>query len=86
MRNNVLSAEIGNNHSERATAPGACVGLAVVTEYLKGEFCPHRAVFCQEGYCAQCAIYVETHPSLAAGEPGPTKPGETVTTSRQQAR
>jgi hypothetical protein len=25
--------------------------------YHKGSFCIHNSVFCQEGYCSECAIY-----------------------------
>ena len=28
-------------------------------EYHKGQFCPYKSVFCQEGYCSECAIYYQ---------------------------
>ena len=28
-------------------------------QYHKGQFCPHKAIFCQEGYCSECAIYYQ---------------------------
>ena len=67
MRNSVLSAQIGGNHNGKTTPRFALserrLGLNGDIEYHKGEFCAHKPVWCQEGYCSQCAIYVETHPS-----------------------
>ena len=28
-------------------------------EYHKGQFCPYKSVFCQEGYCSECTIYYQ---------------------------
>jgi hypothetical protein len=28
-------------------------------EYHKGSFCEYASVFCQEGYCSECAIYLK---------------------------
>ena len=28
-------------------------------EYHKGQFCVYEPVFCQEGYCSECAIYYQ---------------------------
>jgi len=28
-------------------------------EYHKGQFCAYKSVFCQEGYCSECAIYYQ---------------------------
>ncbi len=28
-------------------------------EYHKGQFCAYKPIFCQEGYCCECAIYYQ---------------------------
>ena len=28
-------------------------------EYHKGSFCVYSAIFCQEGYCSECEIYLK---------------------------
>ena len=33
-------------------------------EYHKGSFCPYKPLFCQEGYCSECMIYIKM-PSLS---------------------
>ena len=27
-------------------------------QYHKGSFCVYKSIFCQEGYCADCEIYL----------------------------
>ena len=34
-------------------------GLEMNLQYHKGQFCPYKPVFCQEGYCSECAIYCQ---------------------------
>lgn len=29
-------------------------------ENHKGTFCNHKPIFCQEGYCGECLIYLES--------------------------
>ncbi len=40
-------------------------------EYHKGEPCVYKAVLCQEGYCSECAIYlnnqIKTRPGARSG-------------------
>ena len=31
-------------------------------EYHKGSFCGYTTVFCQEGYCSECEIYLKIIP------------------------
>ena len=31
-------------------------------EYHKGSFCGYTTVFCQEGYCSECEIYLKMIP------------------------
>jgi len=31
------------------------------SENKKGSWCPFKAIFCQEGYCGECHIYLTLH-------------------------
>jgi hypothetical protein len=33
--------------------------MIVDLENHKGSFCSHASVFCQEGYCSRCQIYLK---------------------------
>jgi hypothetical protein len=33
--------------------------MMVDMEYHKGSFCDYASVFCQEGYCSGCEIYLK---------------------------
>ena len=33
--------------------------MVVDMEYHKGSFCDYASVFCQEGYCSGCEIYLK---------------------------
>jgi hypothetical protein len=33
-------------------------------EYHKGSFCIYNSVFCQEGYCVECEIYLKNRSSV----------------------
>ena len=36
-------------------------------EYHKGSFCVYSSIFCQEGYCAKCEIYLRMQSSFETG-------------------
>ena len=46
----------------KETSKECCIqirGLAMNLEYHKGQFCAYKPVFCQEGYCSECAIFYQ---------------------------
>jgi hypothetical protein len=43
--------------------------MMVNMEYHKGSFCEYASVFCQEGYCSGCAIYLRRPPAIKQFNP-----------------
>ena len=56
----------------------------VKVQYHKGSFCINKSIFCQEGYCSECEIYLrgtsgakplELHTQLGLGKKLPESVG-----------
>ena len=47
------------------------------TEYHKGYPCVYKAILCQEGYCSNCAIYLEKSHGWRNEETSVKNPRET---------
>ena len=59
-------------------------------DYHKGYPCVYKAIYCQEGYCSDCAIYLEksqgwVNEETSVKNPRKTKRSKSITHSRELA-
>jgi ferredoxin len=40
-----------------------------ILQYHKGSFCVYKSIFCQEGYCSNCEVYLrESYAAKTTGD------------------